>query len=110
MTEQQAKFELKVFEILLSLASVVGVGLGSWSLFKTNAHDNELAAIRASRFTSADGSNLKADLIEKMSDPPRWLEEKLDVIEDNSKIQDKRYEELRGQLVEINRKLDKLGQ
>jgi hypothetical protein len=64
---------------IVGLATLVALGLSSWTMLQTVDHGSRIAVIEDSRFTDADAAHMKEQIIESVQ-TPRWIEERFNLI------------------------------
>lgn len=93
----------------VTVASLVGVFAWLAALagsVQNNAHDIDL--IRSTRFTAEMGAALRADLLDRMAQTPRWLNEAMIRLEKTAEKVEQRFDGFEQRLDEMETRLNRI--
>jgi hypothetical protein len=97
------KAGVRALDIILTTLCGLLVTVNGWALLEIVNLKQSVASMEASGFTSKDAVELKEELVDKINEAPRWLNDKVTILDQNDQL-------IKKDLQILNGKLDKIGQ
>lgn len=93
---------------IVGLATVVTLSIVSYLLMTTTDHGNRLTRVESTAQTQDQAARQKEEILDRMAEPPRWVEEKFQGLARDQQVMIENQRQLQVEVRELTRKLDQI--